>query len=106
MPELYLKPKGIWVKVDANGAFWASFSYTLYLSHYLLQRILVDAFNWRGNKIVDIDSIGKMVVLIIIPMVFAYLLYLPFERNTSIFRNYLKRKFTESMPKRAVSSSL
>ncbi len=88
----YIEPRGVFAKLESRGTFWASFSYTLYLSHYPMMHVLVNEFGLGGHAEVNASTLFEMCILVVVCIFVAYLLYLPFEKNTNKIRAYLKAR--------------
>jgi peptidoglycan/LPS O-acetylase OafA/YrhL len=85
------KPHRIFIqKIESYGTFLASFSYTLYLIHYPILRILAPYFK-LNDGIIDYYAIVKLGIAVMICLISAYLFYLLFERNTTIVKQWVKR---------------
>jgi peptidoglycan/LPS O-acetylase OafA/YrhL len=79
-------------RIQASGAVWAAFSYTLYLTHYPLLHLwgLVDSTRYQS---VTAFSLGVLVLKLGSCLLVAWLLYLPFERRTGDFRRWFRSRF-------------
>ena len=79
------KPKGsLAVCIDKVGSKLAVFSYSLYLTHWQVLRV-VDHFIGRSSTI-DAKALFKYAVTILICVVFAYLFYLLTEKHTAVVK--------------------
>lgn len=74
---------------DLGGAL-AAFSYTLYLTHYPVL-YLWDWFLQERMSFVDIWTLFLYLMKVLSCVLVAWLLYLPFERQTGKLRRWLKR---------------
>lgn len=79
--------------INDFGTKLAAFSYTLYLTHYPLLYVWEHYLPERHASI-DFPSCGLYLLRIASCLLFAWLLYLPFERNTSWVRRQMKRAWT------------
>jgi peptidoglycan/LPS O-acetylase OafA/YrhL len=79
--------------INDLGAKLAAFSYTLYLTHYPLLYVWEHYLPVRHGSI-DVPSSGLYLLRIASCLLFAWLLYLPFERNTSWVRRQMKNAWT------------
>ena len=73
---------------DKFGSRLSVFSYSLYLSHYPLIKILL----WLGfssSSVVNMSSVSLYVLIVFLCVAFGYLFYLLFEKPTSLFRDWL-----------------
>ena len=79
------------------GARLAAFSYTLYLSHFPLLLVMR---SWHTPyATVSAESILTYFAKIAVCLAAAWVLYLPFERNTARFRRLLRaRSATDIVP--------
>lgn len=88
-----LNPKrGISVKLDKIGSKLSVFSYSLYLSHYPLIKIMI----WLGfpkSTVVNLSSVSFLIFVILLCVGLGYVFYLLFEKPTGIFRKWLLKKF-------------
>ncbi|MGH8024105.1 MAG: acyltransferase family protein [Limisphaerales bacterium] len=73
------------------GGRLASFSYTLYLTHYPLLSLWT---KYRPQKFAALDahSFSWFIIECVSCLLFAFVLYLPFEAQTARVRNWLKPK--------------
>ncbi len=78
------------VLISTAGSKLAVFSYTLYLTHYMVFRILQCCGVERAD-VLSFKSISVYIVMNFIGIVTAYLLYLPFEKQTTKLKNLLKK---------------
>ena len=76
------------------GSPLAAFSYTLYLTHYPLLDLLGRLFPER-HAAMSIASMLWFVGKIGFCLFVAWVLYLPFERNTSVVRGWLRKRLGE-----------
>ncbi len=73
------------------GTWLAAFSYTLYLTHMPVLRLLSYFGLWRFDRF-STENMLCFIGSILLAIVVAYLMYLPFERNTPKVRRFLKRR--------------
>jgi peptidoglycan/LPS O-acetylase OafA/YrhL len=95
-----LKPKsmlGRWIN-DLGGKL-AAFSYTLYLTHYPVLYVWEHYLPERIN-VINLMSIGLYLLRIASCVVFAWLCYLPFERQTARVRKWLHKVWMRKWPVR------
>lgn len=92
-----LKP----TRICAVVAPMAAFSYTLYLTHFPLLTALRSS-GWARIDTIDLRAFVIYALAIISCMLIAWLIYLPFERNTSRLRSWFK---SSSTGQRAVAKS-
>jgi peptidoglycan/LPS O-acetylase OafA/YrhL len=81
------------VKVERLGTRLAAFSYTLYLTHYPLLNLWIHFIPERSQRF-DFISIVIFGSKILSCLLFAWLIYLPFEAQTAVVKIWLKRQFT------------
>ncbi len=82
------KPKTKAIKIlDSIGTKLAVFSYSLYLTHWQVLRVINHYFG--RSKVLDEYAILKLVLTIIVCLLFAYLFYWITERNTSAVKKWL-----------------
>ena len=88
---ILLMPKHTyWKKLDSAGTIMAASSYTLYLTHYPILRLL----QYYGlNQIEQINpkTIGIFLLAVCICLIVSGLMYLLFEKHTHFVRNVLKK---------------
>jgi lipopolysaccharide/colanic/teichoic acid biosynthesis glycosyltransferase/peptidoglycan/LPS O-acetylase OafA/YrhL len=80
------------------AGFLASFSFTLYVMHVPLLRML---WAYRGGDQLAIDDPASMVVyasMLAIVVSLSYLLHLPFEAQTSRLRRFIKQRLSGGRP--------
>ncbi len=78
------------VFISTTGCKLAVFSYTLYLTHYMVFRIL-QCYGVERADVLSFKSIAVYVVMNLIGIAAAYLLYLPFEKQTTKLKILLKK---------------
>lgn len=87
-----INPKrNISIKLEKIGSKLSVFSYSLYLSHYPLIKIML----WLGfprSTVVDLSSVSFFIFVILLCVGLGYVFYLFFEKPTGIFRKWLLRK--------------
>lgn len=84
-----IKPSGVFGTIEKYGTVLAKFSYSLYLTHWQVLKIINHFFGRSTN--IDGIAIGKFVLSVFSCIIFAYLFYLLTERNTTFVKNLLKR---------------
>lgn len=85
----HFHPKGkIATKINNTGTHLAKFSYTLYLTHMVILKLMVHLGMPKSTKI-SFYSCSLFVGEVIIALVSAYLIYFLFERNTKKFKELL-----------------
>lgn len=99
------KPENrISIFLNRYGKSFAAISYTLFLTHYQVLRVwsaCVNAYNQ-----VTPWTIGAFVAVCIICILFAYLMYLVFERNTSKVQNRIETFINDKFNTNAKKDSL
>lgn len=80
-----LKP----TRISAFVTPMAAFSYTLYLTHYPLFIALRNS-GWERITVLGLSAFALYGLAVVTCMLTAWLLYLPFERNTARVRGWLK----------------
>ncbi len=91
---IQLKPSeggGILLIINKIGTKLASFSYTLYLTHVPVLKLLREAGAPKSIEI-NATSIGLYLLWLTIAMIIAYVLYLMFERNTPVVKKFVKKQ--------------
>lgn len=89
---VYMKPKiKILSKIEHSGTFLASFSYTLYLTHYQVIR-LMHYMNFEIFNKVSFYTVLMFSLQILICIIFAYLFYLLTEKQTNKIKSFFLRK--------------
>lgn len=84
------KPASRFMKwVDNAGTKLAAFSYTLYLTHILVMRVLQELGAERSAQL-SLESVSLWILWVLIALVVAWALYLCFESHTKICKVYLK----------------
>lgn len=96
--QLALMSPASWfgVKFENIGTSCAAFSYSLYLSHYLVIRLAFDLGIQKSDS-VNHSSVENYLVVIVLCVVVAWVLYFLSERHTQTIRRYL-RKVCETRP--------
>lgn len=88
-----LQPATVFLKkLDRMGSRLAAFSYTLYLTHYPVLAIWEKLTPERHFSI-SFLTVMLYFIKILSCLVFAWLLYLPFEAQTAALRKWLHRRF-------------
>lgn len=82
-------PGSIALHINILGTKLAAFSYTLYLTHVPVLKMLREMGAPKSES-VNIYSIGLYILWLIIALVIAYILYYIFERNTPAVKKYIK----------------
>ncbi len=75
-------------KLDNLGTFLASFSYTLYLIHYPLVKVIQHWLFPKSNTL-SLNSVTNFLIACGLILGSSFLLYLPFEKQTYKFRQWL-----------------
>ena len=84
----HLKPRTAFgERANAVGGRLAAFSYTLYLTHYPTL-YLWNQYRPQLHDTIDLASFGWYTLRITSCLVLGWLLYLPFEKQTSLVRRY------------------
>ena len=73
----------------------AAFSYTLYLTHYPLL-LAFKEHGWERLASVDARAFGLYGAAVVLCLVIAWAIYYPFERNTALVRDFMKRRLRRS----------
>jgi len=83
-------------RLDSLGTFLASFSYTLYLIHYPLVKVIQ---RWVFPKSNNLNFASVTNFLLACGLIFgsAFLLYLPFEKQTNRLRQWVDKLMTNSL---------
>jgi peptidoglycan/LPS O-acetylase OafA/YrhL len=79
-------------RLEKMGTPLAAFSYTLYLTHYIILRLL-DAYFPGEMKELTLASISTSFLKLLICMAAAWLMYFLFERNTGKVRRWMAGLF-------------
>ena len=85
------RPGGRAASLERVGSVLASFSYTLYLVHAPVVSLVIKYSN-APYRTIDKQSIGWFCAAVTVSLVVAWLLYLPFERQTARVRHWLTTK--------------
>lgn len=89
---IQMAPKSnMWVKINEIGTKLAAFSYTLYLTHVPVLRLL-QGLGAPKSASINITSISLYLLWVAIALIVAYILYWLFERNTAAVKKYIKKK--------------
>lgn len=87
-----IKPTKKWtLKLNEIGTKLAAFSYTLYLTHVLVLRML-EYYNVPKSESVDFISISWYIGELTIALLVAYVVYWCFEKRTAEVKSWVKRK--------------
>lgn len=78
-------------KIEHMGTIFAASSYTLYLTHYPVLQLLTH-FGLERAKEVNGISIGMFFGSIFICLVFSWLMYILFEKHTTLVRRSIKKR--------------
>ena len=81
----------IFKKIEGSGKFLADFSFTLYLIHYPVLK-LISPFLKINNGVIDIYSYAHLVFTVLTCIVVSYLFYCFFESKTAFVKVVLKNK--------------
>ncbi len=88
---LCLKPKTILMKkLDSLGTMLAASSYTLYLTHVPVLKLLVYLGLNKSDQI-NISTISIFVITILICLFVGWFVYLLFEKHTDLVKNNIKK---------------
>ena len=89
---ILLKPKKIFfITLNNIGSSFSKSSYTLYLSHYPLL-MLINYLGVKKMDLVNFENIIFFICLILICLIFAFVMYLFFEKNTYIVKSFIMEK--------------
>lgn len=104
MQQLILLPprNAVLFNLEAYGTKGAAFSYTLYLTHYPLL-LGMPYLGIQPAKNIDAISMAIYLIVVVVCISVAWLLYLPFERNTTKVRRSLRIRFMNT-PKNVCES--
>ena len=87
-----IKPTKKWtLKLNEIGTKLAAFSYTLYLTHVLVLRML-EYYNAPKSESVDFISISWYIGELTIALLVAYVVYWCFEKRTAEVKSWVKSK--------------
>lgn len=90
---VYSKPKTKFgFKIEKAGTFLASFSYTLYLTHFQVLRVL-HFLDFPIYDKVTISTVVMFGVLTLICMIFAFLFYQITEKQTSKIKSFFLKRY-------------
>jgi len=82
---------GVKKRIFRLGTWLAGFSYTLYLMHIPFI-VTMKQTGWLHRlTVLDAQTIGTFLMNIFLLLLFSWLFYLPFERNTQRIRQWLRR---------------
>ena len=76
-------------RISAIGVPLAAFSYTLYLTHYPLLRLLRHR-GWERITVLDLRAFALYAVVVLALLAAAWAMYWLFERNTALVRGWIK----------------
>lgn len=97
------KPRSArWSRIEGLGTWLASFSYTLYLTHYPILAVW-DRLLPQRHVQVDVPTFLIFFCKIASCLAVAWLMYLPFEAQTSKVRKWLKEHFSSLAPEKESS---
>ena len=80
------------IYINNLGKRLASFSYSLYLTHYPLMSLL-SAMGIPKSSQLDVNSSLYYILSVFVAMIVAYLIYLIAEKNTNSVKKYISLKF-------------
>jgi hypothetical protein len=87
-----IKPTKKWtLKLNEIGTKLAAFSYTLYLTHVLVLRML-EYYNVPKSESVDFISISWYIGELSIALLVAYVVYWCFEKRTAEVKGWIKTR--------------
>lgn len=89
---ILINPNRKLVKLESLGTILATFSYTLYLTHFPVIRYFQYEKNVTGISIINVESIFQFVLVISATIITSLVMYLLFERNTDKVRKWMKTK--------------
>jgi peptidoglycan/LPS O-acetylase OafA/YrhL len=81
---------GFTTAIERAGTPLGAFSYTLYLVHYPVIRLLVWMISDRLPSL-SVESIGYTVLLVAASVIVSFVMYLLFERHTAAVRRWCRR---------------
>lgn len=76
------------VVVNRIGTYLANFSYTLYLTHMVVLKLMIN-YGMPKSNVINAESIILYALEIVTALVVAYLIYLMFERHTRQLKNFI-----------------
>ncbi|MCM1139288.1 MAG: hypothetical protein NC453_12030 [Muribaculum sp.] len=76
------------IKLNRLGTHLANFSYTLYLTHMVVLKLMVH-YGMPKSATVNIHSMMLYSIEVLIALTSAYAIYYLFERNTKKLKNFL-----------------
>lgn len=89
--------KYLWVRLDGIGTKLAAASYSLYLTHYPILRLITYFGPKRAN--INLTSISMFFGVIILCLALSWIFYFLFERHTQFCRRFIKeRLLLKTMP--------
>jgi peptidoglycan/LPS O-acetylase OafA/YrhL len=87
---ILMRPKTVFlIKINNYGVSLAAFSYTLYLTHYPVLKLLSHLGLQRAT-VIDVYTLTIFIFVVMLCVLIGWILYFMFERHTHYFRNYLK----------------
>ncbi|MFT4806096.1 MAG: peptidoglycan/LPS O-acetylase OafA/YrhL [Psychroserpens sp.] len=89
---LRIPKNSIVVKINTIGAFLASFSYTLYLTHYPILS-LFKSLGFEKYNSITFKSMMVYMGFMAICLLIAFVIYLPFEKRTDYYKKLIKKRY-------------
>lgn len=80
------------IKIETISSKLSDFSYTLYLTHFPLMRLL-SYWGFPKSTQLEITSMFLYVLAVLISLLVAYLIYLISEKQTSTVKYWIKERF-------------
>lgn len=80
-------------KIEHIGTKLAAFSYTLYLTHIPVMRLMEYLGIPCRSAIVDLDSVLVYIFAIVVSLITAYCIYWCFEKRTQQVKGFIKKRF-------------
>ena len=85
-------------KLDKAGGHLAAFSYTLYLTHYPILKLMA-YWGIKRATTISIFSFGTYIFMISICILMSWIIYFFFEKRTATVRKYIRDLFTTHIKK-------
>ncbi|MDF2454816.1 MAG: acyltransferase family protein [Cytophagaceae bacterium] len=89
---IQLQPHSVGVKINAIGTQLAAFSYTLYLVHIPIIRLMLYC-GYPVSGSISVYSIVIYFIALLIVLLASYLIYLLFEKQTHRVKNFIKNRY-------------